>query len=80
MWELVVYVAFGDPKEHITQQAHATVASFESAAACDAAKWQWAADNRLPRGYAPQWRPGRDGWMLNGPPDCIRATAGPPVS
>lgn len=76
MWELVVYVAFGDPKWHITRQAHERVARFESVEACNAAKWDWFARGALPHGYAP-WVPGRDGWMINGPPTCVRVAAPP---
>lgn len=72
MWDLIVYLAFGEPGRH-ERQAFETVASYQTYEACDAARWRWFREERMPPGYSPRFVvDGRKGWLYNSVPDCER--------
>lgn len=69
MWELIVFVAFGEPGEH-QRWTHERVAAFASYEQCDRARWEWWRADRLPQGYAPHFTKDTPGWFQNGVPAC----------
>jgi len=71
MWELIIYLSFGEPGEH-ERDANVSVGVYQSIEMCDRARWDWFSNDRLPAGFAPHYAvdDAKKGWFHALPGRC----------